>query len=61
MSGTELAQKVRDRRTGVRVPCMSGYTDDAAHGSSLLETGMAFLHEPLTPDSLLRNVREVLH
>jgi PAS domain S-box-containing protein len=61
MSGTELAQQIQTRRTGVRVLCMSGYTDDAAHGSGLLETGMAFLQKPLTPDSLLRKVREVLH
>jgi two-component system cell cycle sensor histidine kinase/response regulator CckA len=61
MSGTELAQQIQTRRTGVRVLCMSGYTDDAAYGSGLLETGMAFLQKPLTPDSLLRKVREVLH
>jgi CheY-like chemotaxis protein len=61
MSGTELAQKVQARRTGLRVLCMSGYTDDAAYGSGLLEPGTAFLQKPLTPDSLLRKVREVLH
>ena len=38
----------------------TGYTDDAAYGIGLLETGMAFLQKPLTPDSLLRKVREVL-
>jgi len=61
MSGAELAQKIQARRAGLRVLCMSGYTDDAAFGAGLLETGMAFLQKPLTPDSLLRKVREVLN
>jgi hypothetical protein len=39
---------------------MSGYTDESAYGSGLLEAGVAFLQKPLTPDSLLRKVREVL-
>ena len=61
MSGTELAQQIQTRRTGVRVLCMSCYTDDAAYGSCLLDTGMSFLQNPLTTDSMIRMVSEVLH
>jgi DNA-binding response OmpR family regulator len=60
MSGVELAAKVQARRANLRVLCMSGYTDESAYVSGLLEAGVAFLQKPLTPDSLLRKVREVL-
>jgi PAS domain S-box-containing protein len=60
MSGAELAARLQTRRAGLRVLCMSGYTDESAYESGLLESGAAFLQKPLTPDSLLRKVREVL-
>ncbi len=44
----------------MRVLCMSGYTDDDVARRGLLGTTIAFLHKPITLESLTRKVREVL-
>jgi PAS domain S-box-containing protein len=60
LSGPELARELKSRRPKLRVLCMSGYTDDAVLQHGILDAEMAFIQKPLTPDSLLRRVREVL-
>jgi len=60
LSGPELARQLRSQRPELRVLCMSGYTDDAVLQHGILEAEMAFIQKPLTPDALLRRVREVL-
>jgi CheY-like chemotaxis protein len=60
LSGPELARELKSRRPQLRVLCMSGYTDDAVLQHGILEAEMAFIQKPLTPDVLLRRVREVL-
>lgn len=44
----------------MRVLCMSGYTDDSIVRDGVLEAHFAFLQKPITPETLLREVREVL-
>ena len=60
MSGPELARRLLQVRPGVKVLCMSGYTDDALVRHGALELGMAYLQKPITPEKLARKVRLVL-
>jgi PAS domain S-box-containing protein len=60
MSGPELAGRLQEVRPGVKVLCMSGYTDDSVFRHGFVESAVAFILKPLTPESLTRKVREVL-
>jgi two-component system, cell cycle sensor histidine kinase and response regulator CckA len=60
MSGPELAKRVAARVPGIRVLCMSGYSDDSVLRHELREAGVAFLQKPVTPSLLAAKVREVL-
>lgn len=59
-SGPELARRLRARRPGLRVLCMSGYPESADERVGG-ETGWtAWLEKPFTPDGLMRKVRDCL-
>ncbi len=60
LSGTEIARYVAQRRPGIRVLYMSGYTADTTVHHGVLEQGVAFLQKPFTPATLATKVREVL-
>jgi signal transduction histidine kinase/ActR/RegA family two-component response regulator len=60
MSGRELADRLAPRHGAMQVLYMSGYTDEAIVRHGVLAEGTAFLQKPFTPDTLARQVRQVL-
>ncbi len=60
MAGPELARRLRAVRPETPALYMSGYTQNAIVHQQVLEPGVQLLQKPITPDSLLRRVREVL-
>ena len=60
MNGRSLADRLVSDHPHLKILFMSGYTDDAAVLQRVLASRVAFLQKPLTPDLLLRKIREVL-
>jgi CheY-like chemotaxis protein len=59
-SGPELAAALRERRPGLKVLYMSGYTDDAVVRHGLLHDEVEFIQKPYTPLGLAQKIRQVL-
>jgi len=60
MGGAELARQLRQRRPGVRVVFMSGYTQGTLELSTMDEAATRFLPKPFTADQLVRTLRELI-
>ena len=60
MSGRELAELLKRTRHRTKVLYLSGYTEDAIAQHGVLDSNIALLQKPVTPDVLLGRVREIL-
>ncbi len=59
-SGKEADDEIREIKPDVKVIFTSGYTADIIHKKGVLEEGVDFISKPLTPNELLRKIRETL-
>ena len=59
-SGPELARRLAERRSALKVIYMSGFTEDSIALRAVLEPGITFLPKPFTSDELGAKMREVL-
>jgi len=60
MSGSELAKKLREGRTSLKVIFSSGYSEEMAMGGIRLEKGSGYLAKPYLPVKLALAVRRCL-
>jgi two-component system cell cycle sensor histidine kinase/response regulator CckA len=60
MSGTVMAEWLKEAYPDLKILFTSGYTDDALGQHGVLEPGTAFLPKPYTPGALAGKVRELL-
>ncbi len=59
-NGRECYDEMKKIKPDVKVIFMSGYTADIIHKKGIIEEGIELLLKPISPNELLRKVREVL-
>ena len=60
MSGPELAERLKESRSDMKVLYMSGYTEYALVSQGVMERVTSFIWKPFSTEALAAKVREVL-
>jgi two-component system, cell cycle sensor histidine kinase and response regulator CckA len=60
MSGSQLAERLRQSRPSIKVLFVSGYPDEALGAHGVLDPSVTFLPKPFMPSALASKVRSVL-
>ena len=60
MNGREAYERIKKIKPRLKVLFASGYPSDFTHKSEILAEGLDFIGKPVSPDNLLKKVREVL-
>ena len=59
-NGKEVLENIRQIKTDARALFLSGYTADIIHRKGIIEEELDFILKPISPNELLRKVREIL-
>jgi signal transduction histidine kinase len=59
-AGKYAYEEIKKIAPDIKAIFMSGYTDDIISRKGILEEGFDFISKPMSPDTLLRKIREVL-
>ena len=59
-SGREIYEEIRDINADIHVIFMSGYSTEIINKKGVLEDGLDFIQKPISPNSLLTKIREIL-
>ncbi len=60
INGTELAERIKEISPNIKTLFTSGYTDETVLRYGVLESRLAFLQKPISPQMLVRKIREIL-
>ncbi|HBG92622.1 MAG TPA: hypothetical protein DDX12_04025 [Nitrospiraceae bacterium] len=60
MNGREAYERIKKIKPKLKVLFASGYPSDFTHKNEILVAGLDFIAKPVSPDNLLKKVREVL-
>lgn len=60
MSGQEAYERIKKIRPDIRVLLTSGYPSDFINKERIINEGICFVSKPVSPDKLMKKVKEVM-